>query len=210
MRHQQNKKRTAWKKSRTFGDIKGGRMRVKLKDNIVKREHSLLKPTEFDKCPIYMVENPSKDFYFPITIDDIENVLNQLPQEEVSCITHIWLRKTNFKDNCQGYFTVGGGIYAIVLYPFPKNNKIFFGKKKPSHRIQKWYKGYASEPFREKDNWYIKLTEESAKRYYLERLLMHEIGHCVSLWLVCNKAANYRAEKSANNYAFTNNLETSY
>ena len=25
MRHQQNKKKTAWKKSRTFGDIKGGR-----------------------------------------------------------------------------------------------------------------------------------------------------------------------------------------
>ena len=48
MRHQQNKKKTAWKKSRTFGDIKGGRMRIKLKDNIVKREHSLLKPTEFD------------------------------------------------------------------------------------------------------------------------------------------------------------------
>ena len=35
MRHQQNKKKTAWKKSRTFGDIKGGRMRIKLKDNIV-------------------------------------------------------------------------------------------------------------------------------------------------------------------------------
>lgn len=32
MRHQQNKKKTAWKKSRTFGDIKGGRMRIKLKD----------------------------------------------------------------------------------------------------------------------------------------------------------------------------------
>ncbi|MTS93452.1 hypothetical protein GMD93_21095, partial [Pseudoflavonifractor sp. BIOML-A4] len=87
MRHQQNKKKTAWKKSRTFGDIKGGRMRIKLKDNIVKREHSLLKPTEFDKCPIYIMENPSRDFYFPITIDHIESVLNQLPEKDVSCIT---------------------------------------------------------------------------------------------------------------------------
>ena len=33
MRHLQSKKQTAWKKSRTFGDLKGGRMRVKLKDN---------------------------------------------------------------------------------------------------------------------------------------------------------------------------------
>lgn len=30
MRHQQSKKKTAWKKTRTFGDIKGGRMRLKL------------------------------------------------------------------------------------------------------------------------------------------------------------------------------------
>ena len=112
MRHQQNKKKTAWKKSRTFGDIKGGRMRIKLKDNIVKREHSLLKPTEFDKCPIYIMENPSRDFYFPITIDHIESVLNQLPEKDVSCITHIWLRKPNSKVNCHSSFTTGSGVYV--------------------------------------------------------------------------------------------------
>ena len=93
----QSRKQTAWKKSRTFGDVKGGRRWPKLKDNIVKRKHSLLKPSEFDELPIYMVENPSKDFYFPITIDDIKNVLAQLPPEHVEGLTHIWLRKTNKK-----------------------------------------------------------------------------------------------------------------
>ena len=98
----QSRKQTAWKKSRTFGDVKGGRRWPKLKDNIVKRKHSLLKPSEFDKLPIYMVENPSKDFYFPITIDDIKNVLAQLPPEHVEGLTHIWLRKTNKKEKYQG------------------------------------------------------------------------------------------------------------
>ena len=210
MRHQQNKKKTAWKKSRTFGDIKGGRMRIKLKYNIVKREHSLLKPTEFDKCPIYIMENPSRDFYFPITIDHIESVLNQLPEKDVSCITHIWLRKPNSKVNCQSYFTTGSGVYAIILYPFPKNNKISIGKSKPSHKLLTWYKGYASEPVKERDNWYIEFTEENARRYYLERLLMHEIGHCVNVWLVYNKAANYKSENSADNYALNNKLEITY
>ena len=27
-----------------------------------------------------------------------------------------------------------------------------------------WYKEYASEPQKEKDNWYIEFTEESARR----------------------------------------------
>ena len=48
----QSKKQTAWKKSRTFGDVKGGRRWPKLKDNIVKRKHSLLKPSEFDELPV--------------------------------------------------------------------------------------------------------------------------------------------------------------
>ena len=63
MRHLQSKKQTAWKKSRTFGDLKGGRMRVKLKDNILRKLHSLQCPSPLDECPIYMQENPSKDFY---------------------------------------------------------------------------------------------------------------------------------------------------
>ena len=47
------------------------------------------------------MENPSRDFYFPITIDHIESVLNQLPEKDVSCITHIWLRKPNSKVNAE-------------------------------------------------------------------------------------------------------------
>lgn len=205
MRHKQYKK-TAWKKSRTFGDIKGGRMRIKLKDNILKREHSLLKPTDFDTCPIYMIENPSRDYYFPVTIEEINNALNQLPREDISHITHIWLRKNNSKASCQGYTTVGSGVYAIILYPFPKNNKIFIGKQKPSHKQLTWYKGYASELIKEKDSWYIKFSKESAKKYYLERLLMHEVGHCANASLMFNKAATYKSENKANNYAFNHKL----
>ena len=156
-----NKKYTAWKKSRTFGDIKGGRMRVKLKDNIFNRKHSLTKPSEEEDLPIYIVENPSRDFYFPATIDDIKNVLAQLPNKDTSLLTHIWLRKTNKKDNCQGFFTVGSGVYAIILYPFPKSNKLILGKEKPSHKLLTWYKGYASEPKKEKNYWFIEFTEEN-------------------------------------------------
>ena len=39
---------------------------------------------------------------------------------------------------------------------------------------------------------------------------MHEIGHCVNAWLVCNKAANYKSENSADNYALNSKLEITY
>ena len=138
----QSKKQTAWKKSRTFGDLKGGRMRVKLKDNILRKLHSLQCPSPLDECPIYMQENPSKDFYFPITVDDIKSVLEQLPTEDVAPLTHIWLRKKNpYNNHDQREFIVGSGVYVIILYPFSKNNKLMIGKKKPTNRQLTWYKG---------------------------------------------------------------------
>lgn len=38
----QSRKETAWKKNRKFGDVKGGRMRPKLADNIFNRQHNLV------------------------------------------------------------------------------------------------------------------------------------------------------------------------
>ena len=41
----QTRKETAWKKSRKFGDVKGGRKRPKLADNIFKRQHNFSAPS---------------------------------------------------------------------------------------------------------------------------------------------------------------------
>ena len=90
-----------------------------------------------------------------IFIDDIKNVLAQLPPEHVEGLTHIWLRKTNKKEKYQGVYTVGSGVRLITLYPFPKSNQLILGKERPTHKLLTWYKGYASEPQKEKDNWYI-------------------------------------------------------
>lgn len=37
----QNRKETAWKKNRKFGDLHGGRMRLKCADGIFNRKHNL-------------------------------------------------------------------------------------------------------------------------------------------------------------------------
>jgi len=51
----QNRKETAWKKSRKFGDIHGGRMRLKCADGIFNRNHNLLSPSEGQETPIFIV-----------------------------------------------------------------------------------------------------------------------------------------------------------
>lgn len=77
-----NRKQTAWKKSRTFGDIMGGRMRLKLKDNIHKRLHSLQAPSRYEETPILMASNPSRDYFFPASPEEVRNALQKFPDRK--------------------------------------------------------------------------------------------------------------------------------
>lgn len=205
----QTRKHTAWKKNRKFGDIKGGRMRLKCKDGIFNRMHSFSKPTDSEEKPLYIVENPSREFYFPISIDDIKSTLKKLPKEDTDHLTHIWLRKIKKsdylqEDAMQGCFIAGSGVYLIILYPFPKDNRMIFGKKKPIPKTINFYKKYTTDLKQDQDGyWYLQWTELLIKQYYIESLLLHEIGHSInsihfSFW---SKASGKKKEEFANCYA---------
>ena len=203
------RKQTAWKKSRKFGDVKGGRMRPKLTDNIFNRQHNLQAPTDNQEIPIYIQDNPSRDFYFPVSIEEIKDFLKKLPQEHTEHLTHIWLRKMKKKEyekegSFQGCFICGSGINLIVLYPFPKDLKMNYGKNKPTKKTLSWYSAYKPLIKQEDGNWYLQWTKQSIKQYYLEGLLLHEIGHKMDsvykrYW---SQAYAQKAEQFADNYAY--------
>jgi len=88
-----SRKETAWKKSRKFGDVKGGRTFPKITGKIFNHKHSLQKPNKNDELPIFIKDNPSKDFFFPANEKEILERLNQLPIKYGENITHIWLKK---------------------------------------------------------------------------------------------------------------------
>lgn len=118
----QNRKATAWKKNRKFGDIHGGRMRLKCADGIFERHDSLLPPAPGQDIPVFMVENTSRDFYFPVSVEEIKSTLNQLPQAHTEAITHIWLDKVKKADylkgvTLQGAFIAGSSVYLIKRSP---------------------------------------------------------------------------------------------
>lgn len=204
-----NRKETAWKKSRKFGDVKGGRMRPKLADNIFNRQHNLQKVSVTDETPIFIVDNPSKNFYFPVTIEEIKAFLKELPEELTTNLTHIWLRKISKKEyekegSLQGCFICGGGVNLIVLYPFPRNMMMKLGKKKPTNKIIKWYSNYEPKLVENKKGWFFLWTLDKIKRYYLEGLLLHEIGHQMDSYHKRYWSKNYkeRGEKFADNFAY--------
>lgn len=196
------RKSTAWKKNRKFGDVFGGRRRPKIKDGIIRRTHSLAAPSEFDEIPVFMTENTSRDYFFPVTTEEIREALERFPYGDTQYITHIWLRKHRDGEQYQGYLAVGSGVVAIVLYPMRRDLKIDLGNRKPSGRSLRWYEGFASV-YRDEDRWFAEFTEESAKRYFIERLLAHEIGHCADYARgLLNSRSGYKEENFADNYAY--------
>lgn len=194
-------------------------MRPKLANSIFNREHNLLPPTDGMESPVYIVDNPSRDFFFPVTVEDLKKFLSKLPPELARYLTHIWLKKRSKKDAdkkeaYQGAFICGGDVQLIVLHPFPKDLIMRFGKKKPGKSILKWYSAYPVELLQEDNEWLLKWTKEGIRKYYLEGLLLHEIGHKVDSYYQRYWSSSYgiKAEKFADNFAYYwgNELRTAY
>lgn len=197
-----SKKFTSWKKNRKFGDVFGGRLFPKRKDGVFRRTHSLSAPSELDDVPIFITENSSRDYFFPVTPEEVRNALELFPSEDVGCITHVWFRKHDDEDEIQAYVAIGSGVVAVVIYPLGRDLTIDLGIRKPSGRTLRWYEGYATVN-RVGDRWKAKFTEESARTYYLERLLPHEVGHCADYVRgLLYRRSFYKEENFADNYAY--------
>ena len=205
-----SRKESSWKKSRKFGDVKGGRTFPKIANRIFNRAHSLQKPNKNDELPIFIKDNPSKDFYFPVNETEVLERINQLPLEHRGNITHIWLKKVckeDYKngDSFQGMFICGSGVNLIVLSAFPKDLKMIFGTKQPRIKELKLYSNWCKDlQFDEKKKfWFLQWNEEQVRNYYLEYLLLHEIGHFVEsayekFW---SKSGERKRENFADNFA---------
>lgn len=203
----QTRKHTAWKKNRKFGDIWGGRTFPKLADKIFNRQHNLTAPENDEPTPIYIIDNPSRDFYFPVTADEIKTTLDKLPKEHTNHLTHIWLQKIKKADyingdTFQGSFICGSKVYLIVLHPFPTDNKMRLGKNKPLQKTLNFYKSYTTDLKEDKIGWYLQWTEETIRKYFLESLLLHEIGHSLDSFYkrYWSKATTTKSENFADNY----------
>ncbi len=216
----QTRKETAWKKNRKFGDVKGGRKWPKIVDNVFNRKHNFLRPASNEKNLVIMLDNPSRDFFYPVDSEEVIEFLGKLPGDITEHLTHLWFRKVSKKEfeskhSCQAFFICGRGVNLITLYPFPKDLKMGFGKRKPENKILKWYQPYETNLVNADDKWFLQWTEESIKKYYLEGLMLHELGHLIDSRFERFWSRPYKKKKSENyadNFAifWGNKLRESY
>lgn len=202
-----NKKETAWKKNRKFGDVKGGRQRVKMEDNIFNRAHNLKAPGINDNLPIVREDNPSRDFFFPLTSSEVLEALRALPEKDYATITHLWLRRISKGDygSCQtplAEFICGSGVRLIVLYPWPKNMMLAVGMNKPDKKQLKSYERWTTDLQKRGSSWFLQWKLKPLRHFYIQYLLYHEVGHHIDWYQRHWSGANRKVvEAFADQYA---------
>lgn len=198
---------TPWKKSRKYGDIYGGRQRRKYSDNVFARLHSIQKPSPADMLPIFRVDNPSKEFFHPLTEEEIRTVLQNLPAGDEGELTHIWLRRPRKKDYLRGeypfgQFICGSGVRVIVLYAWPSDLTLRYGLNKPFGHGVADLRRFGVNLQRQGRGFISKWSSEAVRKFTLH-VLLHEIGHHID-WYErhWSKANRKQTEEFAEQYAF--------
>jgi hypothetical protein len=200
------RKDTAWRKNRKFGDVHGGRTKPKITDRIFASLHSVKRPVPGDDLPLVIEDNPSRDYFWPISGDEAREAVLALPKRHHRTITHIWLRRPSERarraDLPFATFTCGSGVRLITLYPWRRDMLLSNGRDKPSAKWRRDSAKFDAETFEARGWWYTRFDLDGLRRFYVEYLLFHEVGHHVDWYSRQWTPANRRqCEEFANQYA---------
>lgn len=175
--------RTPWKKSRTYGDIYGGRQRRRNTDNIFNRLHSLSPPGPLDERPLVVQDNPSRNFVFPATGTRLLERPRALPGEDTEDITHLWLRKAPSRDQNNvpfGDCVAGSGVVAIVVYPWPVDQHLRLGRTRPTAKTLRAFAPWSTDLRKIDRTWCLRWDREAIERYTLDHVLTEMVGYRVA------------------------------
>ena len=175
---------TPWKKSRTYGDNYGGALRRRDADDIRLRLHSFSAPNEYETLPIYRVDNPSRDWFHPIGVEQIQRALEVLPDDTKGDTTHIWLRRqTNDKNDASFEAIWGSGVSLVTLYSVRKDMKRLHGAKKPSAICRRTNSKFGARILCRSGLWYSIWNEIGLNKFYLEYALLEALSyHSAYVW----------------------------
>ena len=153
------------------------------------------------KIPFYKKPFHS-GFVLPISKEDIEKQLLDLPEEYILDIKGIRILPGSKKQlkvckNWQMYGEYAVGF--ISLYPFPKKLMNIQLKKLPAPHLQRELKRVGVQFKNIKKRWYQVFSEQALRSFYLNDVLIHEIGHHVDRFN--QHKSYYQKEKFAEAFA---------
>ena len=91
---------------------------------------------------------------------------------------------------------------AVVLYPWRVDRRIALGRRRPAGKEARAYQRFGATLLRERGWWYAQFERDGLRRFYVEHLLYHEVGHHLDRYRRRWSRANRKQiEDAADEYA---------
>ena len=128
-----------------------------------------------DDCR-YIVQEPGDDYAHVVTPEDVQDRLAKLPRRFTNTLRCVqFSRMTRKKRSFPCYGMQWGS--TIYLYPLPENLQEYLGRPpKPAQLIEARMFGATWEQ-QDRKLWSLTWTPEAARDFYLNNILIHELGH---------------------------------
>lgn len=128
-----------------------------------------------DRRLTYIVHPAGKGFIHPVSVDDVKDRLAQLGAhftESLEVVQFSPMTRARRKFPCYG-MQWGSAIY---LYPIEANlEECYVAPPRPAQQIEaRMFGGVWTQRGR---HWYLRWTEQAIQDFYLNNVLIHEVGH---------------------------------
>ena len=123
----------------------------------------------------FIVQRPGAGYIHPVSPDQIRRRIDELPQEFRRGLEYVQLSRSTRKRRLFPCYGLQWGT-TIYLYPIEENlEELYVRAPRPQQRIEtemfggRWVQDGAC--------WWLIWNEETIRDYYLNNVLIHEIGH---------------------------------
>lgn len=123
----------------------------------------------------FVVQKPGRDFVHPVSVEEIRERLNDLPNEIVQRVEVIQLSRMTRKRQLFPRYGMQWGS-SVYLYPIEESLvETYVRPPTPQQLIEaRMFGGVWSQSGNE---WRLTWTTDAIKDFYLNNVLIHEIGH---------------------------------
>jgi hypothetical protein len=135
-------------------------------------------PTSMTQKPRFVVEAPGPGYVHPVTTDEVRQRIEQLPRAFTHQLEVVQFSRMTRKRHRFPCYGMHWG-WSIYLYPIEEDLvEVYTRPPKPAQQIEA--EMYGARWIRDKGTlWRLKWTQASIKDYYLNNIVIHEIGHLV-------------------------------
>lgn len=148
----------------------------------------------------YIVEPAGKGYVHPATTSEIAQRIDLLPERFVQDLEVVQLSRMTKKRAIFPCYGMQWG-NTVYLYPIEDTYEEVYARqpKPPEITVAKMYGGHWSK---EKTTWKLTWTPETIKDFYLNNILIHEIGHINDLRNTSYEARERYADWFAVEYGY--------